>query len=186
MRPVACWERHRVLLAVGFNPTVQHRDRLGQNRPSYRLETLASPLAPVPRHSLSLLPRVRRLPARRSGRRLAPRRRRRKLSAAVPFFPPPFSVPFSCELARGGSMRGRGVRHRPEPRRCPAMRSTTVDGGATFAPGGVLSFRSWWRRAPHCPGSSSHASIGCAWRSSGTGAAIAAAHLCRRALGSLR
>jgi hypothetical protein len=49
---------------------------------------------------------------------------------------------------------------------------------------GTFPFRPWWRRAPHCPSSSSHASIGCAWRSSGTGAAGDGGALCRRARGS--
>jgi hypothetical protein len=52
-------------------------------------------------------------------------------------------------------MRGRGARHRPEPagdkNQRPATRSTAVDGGATFAPGGVLPFRPWRSQASPLP-----------------------------------
>jgi hypothetical protein len=80
--------------------------------------------------SLSLF-RVWRLPARRSGAGRRP---------ASALFHPPVAARF-----------GRGDCHQPEPRRRPATRSTAVDGGTNFAPGGVLPFRPWRRLAPLLP-----------------------------------
>jgi hypothetical protein len=81
--------------------------------------------------------------------------------------------------------RTRRRRRRPPRRRQPDFPSAsscvfplcqqptrrTPDGGSFFAPGGVLPFRPWWRRAPTAPVLLSHASNGCSWESRGTSAA---------------